>query len=147
MVVGLIALGTDQGFTDYGRSVDILAQSISVNQSPLPPTLIGRWRYNGGFSTDNQALNTGKVTFSHESETQLTIYPNGTFTEASMSFSTLGTYDTTTSGTTDGSDRGRVVIHGTTLSFQYDNGKVWNAEYKFDGGTLVLNGSYYSRVG
>ncbi|MBI4318060.1 MAG: hypothetical protein HY675_06190 [Chloroflexi bacterium] len=46
----------------------------------------------------------------------------------------------------DGADRGRVVKHGTTLSFQYDNGKVWNADYEMDGaGGLKLNGSYYLR--
>ena len=33
-----------------------------------------------------------------------------------------------------GGDRGKVIKRGTTLSFTYDDGKVWNTEFKFDGG-------------
>ena len=50
-----------------------------------------------------------------------------------------------TSAYLDGGDRGKVVKRGTVLSFTYDNGKVWNSEYKMDGGALVMGKNYWLR--
>jgi hypothetical protein len=75
----------------------------------------------------------------------MTVYPNGTFTETSMSSSNLNNNAGSTSAYLDGGNRGRVVKRGNTLSFTYDSGKVWNADYKLDGGALVLNGNYWLR--
>jgi hypothetical protein len=75
----------------------------------------------------------------------MTIYPNGTFSESSSSASSLNNNVGNTSAYLDGGNRGKVVKRGMTLSFTYDNGKVWNADYKLDGGALVLNGNYWMR--
>jgi hypothetical protein len=141
VAVVLLAFGTDESFKEYGRAVGITAQSITVKADPPDPALVGTWLlekyYSSGAGTSSQ--------FSHSSSTSMTIYPNGTFTESSSSASSLNNTAGNTSAYLDGGDRGKVVKRGTTLSFTYDNGKVWNAEFKLDGGALVLNGNYWMR--
>ena len=143
VAVSVLALGTEAAFKEYGRAVGITAQSITIKEEPPDPALVGTWLlekyYSSGAGTSSQ--------FSHSSSRSMTIYPNGTFTETSMSSSNLNNTSGSTSAYLDGGDRGKVVKRGTVLSFTYDNGKVWNADYKLDGGgsALVLNGNYWLR--
>ena len=101
-------------------------------RSPPDRGLVGTWlleKYSSsGAGTSNA--------FSHSSSCSLTIYPNGTFTEHSSSMSTLSNTTGRTEGYLDGGDRGRVVKRGNTLTFTYDNGKIWNTDYRFDGGAV-----------
>lgn len=141
VAVSVLALGSEAAFKEYGRAVGITAQSITVKADPPDPALVGTWLlekyYSSGAGTSSK--------FSHSSSTSMTIYQNGTFTESSSSASSLNNNVGSTSAYLDGGDRGKVVKRGTTLSFTYDNGKVWNAEFKLDGGALVLNGNYWMR--
>jgi hypothetical protein len=141
VAVSVLALGTDGAFKEYGRAVGITAQSITIKEEPPDPALVGTWLlekyYSSGAGTSSQ--------FSHSSSTSMTVYPNGTFSESSSSASSLNNTVGNTSAYLDGGNRGKVVKRGTTLSFTYDNGKVWNADYKLDGGALVLNGNYWMR--
>lgn len=141
VAVSVLALGTDDAFKEYGRAVGITAQSITIKEEPPDPALVGTWLlekyYSSGAGTSSQ--------FSHSSSTSMTLYPNGTFTESSSSASSLNNNAGNTSAYLDGGNRGKVVKRGATLSFTYDNGKVWNADYKLDGGALVLNGNYWMR--
>jgi hypothetical protein len=141
VAVAVLAFGNAESFKTYGRAVGITAQSISVKDSPPDPAILGTWHfskyYSSGAGTSNQ--------FSHSSSRSITIYPNGTFTERSMSSSSLNNNSGSTDAYLDGGDRGKVVRRGTTLTFHYDNGKVWNADYKLDGGALMLNGNLWTR--
>jgi hypothetical protein len=141
VAVSVLALGADDAFKEFGRAVGITAQSITIKEEPPDPALVGTWLlekyYSSGAGTSSQ--------FSHSSSTSMTLYPNGTFSESSSSSSSLNNNVGNTSAYLDGGNRGKVVKRGTTLSFTYDNGKVWNADYKLDGGALVLNGNYWMR--
>jgi hypothetical protein len=141
VAVSLLAFGTEESFKEYGRAIGITAQSITIKEDPPDPPLVGTWLlekyYSSGAGTSSQ--------FSHSSSRSMTIYPNGTFSENSMSSTGLNNTAGSTSAYLEGGDRGKVVKRGTVLSFTYDNGKVWNADYKLDGGALVLNGNYWLR--
>lgn len=141
VAVSLMAFGNDASFKEYGRAVGITAQSITVKADPPDPILVGTWTFDRYTSTGAGTSNK----FSYSSSTSMTIYQNGTFSESSMSSAGLDTNTARTDAYIEGGNRGKVVKRGTTLSFQYDNGKVWNAEYKMDGGALMLNGKMWLR--
>ncbi|HUR38273.1 MAG TPA: hypothetical protein VM222_02215, partial [Planctomycetota bacterium] len=141
VAISVLALGTDDAFKEFGRAVGITAQSITIKEEPPDARLVGTWlleKYtSSGAGTSNQ--------FSYSSNRSLTIYPNSTFTESSST--TVGVKDNAgrTDAYLDGGDRGRVVKRGTTLSFMYDNGKVWNTEFKFDGGAVWFGGNFWMK--
>ncbi|MBI4199719.1 MAG: hypothetical protein HY535_04525 [Chloroflexi bacterium] len=142
--VGVMGIGTEAGFKEFGRSIDILAQSVTVKQSPLDPALVGRWGLERYTTYDSGGLNPDAAKFSYSSSRYITIYPNGTFTETSNSFINNRDSSGTGQATLAGGDRGRVVVRGDILSFQYDNGEVWNATYKLkEHDVLLLNGNQY----
>jgi acylphosphatase len=141
VAVSVLALGTDEAFKEFGRAVGITAQSITIKEEPPDARLVGTWlleKYtSSGAGTSSQ--------FSYSSSRSLTLYPNATFTESSSS--SVGVKDNVgrTDAYLDGGDRGRVVKRGTTLSFIYDNGKVWNTEFKFDGGAVWFGGNLWMK--
>lgn len=132
VAVSVLGVGTDEGFKEYGRATGITAQSITIKEDPPDPGLVGTWlleRYSSsGAGTSSQ--------FSYSSSRSLTIYPNGTFSESSSSSAGLSNNVGRTDAYLQGGDRGRVVKRGTTLSFMYDDGKVWNTDFRFDGGAV-----------
>jgi len=132
IAVSVMGIGSEEGFKEFGRAVGITAQSITIKEEPPDPGLVGTWlleKYSSsGAGTSNA--------FSHSSSCSLTIYRNGTFTEHSSSMSTLSNNTGRTEGYLDGGDRGRVVKRGNTLTFTYDNGKIWNTDFRFDGGAV-----------
>ncbi|MBI3855802.1 MAG: lipocalin family protein [Planctomycetes bacterium] len=141
VAVSVLAFGTEESFKEYGRSAGITAQSITIKEEPPDRAVVGTWlleKYTStGAGTSNQ--------FSYSSSRSMTIYPNGTFSEMSSSSAGLNNSTGRSDAYLTGGDRGKVIKRGNTLSFTYDNGKVWNAEYKLDGGALVLNGNYWLR--
>jgi len=141
VAVSLLAFGNDASFKEYGRAVGITAQSITIKADPPDPGLVGTWSFD---SYSSSGAGTSSK-FSYSSSRSMTIYPNGTFSEASMSSAGLQNNTGTTNAYLEGGDRGKVVKRGNVLSFTYDNGKVWNAEFKFDGGgsALMLNGKMW----
>jgi hypothetical protein len=143
VAVALLAFGTEAGWKEYGRSVMITAQSITIKESPPDPALVGTWVLDNSYSSGTGTSNA----FSYSSSRSVTIYPNGTFTESSFSSAGLNNTAGSTSAYLEGGDRGRVVKRGNVLTFQYDNGKVWSPKYSLDGGgkALVLNGKAWFR--
>jgi hypothetical protein len=136
IAVAVMGLGTDDAFKTYGRAVEITAQSITFQESALEEALCGTWHMTKYYSSG-----TGKTFFSHSSATSMTIYPNGTFTKRSSSSTSGSGVD----AYTDGGERGTVVKRGNNLTFRNDKGEVWNAEYKLEGGALMLNGVLWTR--
>ena len=130
VAVSVLGIGNDEGFKEYGRAVGITAQSITIKEEPPDPGLVGTWlleKYSSsGAGTSSQ--------FSYSSSRSLSIYANGTFSESSSSSAGLNNNTGRTDAYLQGGDRGRVVKRGATLTFTYDDGKVWNTEFKFDGG-------------
>lgn len=141
VAVSVLGVGTDETFKEYGRAIGITAQSITIKEEPPDPALVGTWlleKYSSsGAGTSNA--------FSHSSSRSLTIYPNGTFSETSSSMSSLSNTVGRSEAYLDGGNRGRVVKRGNTLSFTYDNGKVWNTEFKFDGGAVWFGGNLWMK--
>lgn len=132
VAVSVLGVGTEEGFKEFGRATGITAQSITIKEEPPDPGLVGTWlleRYTStGAGTSSQ--------FSYSSSRSLTIYPNGTFSESSSSSAGLNNNVGRTDAYLQGGDRGRVVKRGGTLSFTYDDGKVWNTDFRFDGGAV-----------
>jgi len=139
VAVSVTGIGTEEGFKEYGRAVGITAQSITVKEDPPDPGLVGTWcleKYTStGAGTSNQ--------FSYSSSRSLTVYPNGTFTENSFSSAGLKDNAGRTDAYLEGGNRGRVVKRGNVLTFTYDNGKIWNTEFKFDGGAVWFGGNLW----
>lgn len=141
IAVAVAGFGTEAGYRDYGRAIEIVAQSLSFKESPLEPGLTGTWALETYYSSKTGASDH----FNSSTGRYITIYPNGTFTEAThtgaFSSSSLGTSNTLV----EGADRGKVVKRGNVLTFTYDNGKTWSAAYELLQGGLKLNGSLYLR--
>jgi hypothetical protein len=136
IAVAVVGIGSAAGNRTYGRAVEITAQSITFQEAALEPELCGTWNF-----SSYKSSGTGSTFFSYSSSTNMTIYPNGTFTKRSMS---------TASGSgaeayTDGGERGTVTKRGTNLTFRNDKGEVWNMEYKLEGGALLLNNALWTR--
>lgn len=137
VAVAVLGIGSEKGHKEFGRAVDILAQSITLKESALEAGVLGTWTMSSFRSSGS-----GSTYFSYSSATSLTIYANGTFTEYHSS-SAGG--PSTADAYLENGKRGRVVCRGTTLTFHYDNGEVWNAEYRLEGGALLLNGKLWTR--
>jgi hypothetical protein len=141
IALSVIGVGTEATFAEYGRAVGITAQSITVKEEPPDPALVGTWvleKYtSSGAGTSSQ--------FSYSSSHSITIYPNGTFSESSFSSAGLSNTVGRTNAYLEGGDRGRVVKRGNVLTFTYDNGKVWNADFRFDGGAVWFGKNLWLR--
>lgn len=137
VAVGVMGIGTEAGQKEFGRAIDIMAQSITLKESPLEPELLGTWHY-----SSYKSSGTGSSQFSYSSATSITIYANGTFSEYHSSDAGGAS---TGSMYSENSKRGTVVKRGNLLTFHYDDGKTWTPEYKLEGGGLMLNGTAYFR--
>jgi hypothetical protein len=139
VAVAILAIGTDAGHKEFGRSQEIVAQSVTFTESAIEAELTGTWHLSSFYQSG-----TGSHQFSSSSATSMTIYPNGTFTEHSM---TTAGGQSTASAYVEGKQRGRIVKRGNNLTFYYDGGdkKVWNATYELKGGALMLNGKAWFR--
>jgi hypothetical protein len=134
--IGVLGIGTDDGFKQYSRAIEIVAQSITFKQSPLEPELVGTWtfetvsRVEGVHASD--AVSVG-------STRSITILPNSTFTDSNSGVTT----GPGVTGLQQGASRGKLVKRGSTLTFHYDDGHTWSAQYEVGGGGLKLNGQLY----
>ncbi len=135
VALGVLGIGTPEGFKEYGRSVEIVAQSVTLKQTALDPGLVGTWGYE-----KHTFSGSGSTAFSSTSTRYITIYPNGTFSESGGLYAnTPGVMAQSESG-----NRGRLVARGNLLTFHYDDGKTQTREWKFEGGSgLNLNGTIY----
>ncbi len=137
VAVAVFGIGPEAVHQELGRAIDIVAQSVTLQESPIEAGMTGTWVMNY-----HNSSGTGEHRVSTSSAKNLTIYPNGTFTEHGM---------TSTDGTRAGhasveaQNRGRVVKRGNNLTFTYDDGKIWNATYELRGGALILNGNAWFR--
>ena len=133
-------IGTEAGMSEFSRSIEIVAQSITFKESALEPALVGtffRTLYNGG--GDLNVSNTRSIT----------IYPNGTFTDSANTIVTgavkAGQSQTDVNQLVEGAHRGRVIKRGSALTFHYDNGQTWSAPYEVYTNGMKLDGRLYER--
>jgi len=137
VAIAVLGLGTRSGSEKYGASVEIMAQSITFQESPVEAELAGGWvletsaRVEG--TTPSDVLNVSSTRV-------ITIYPNGLFTDTAGS-----TFTGSASGAVEGADRGKLIKRGGALTFHYDNGNVWTTTYRLEGGALRLDGKIYLR--
>lgn len=141
VAVGVLGIGTPEAFKEYGRSVEIVAQSITVKDATVDQRLVGTWTYEKYYSSGQGTSHS----FSSTSTRSLTFYPNGTFTESSGTYASNRDNVGSSMVQAEGGDRGRVSVRGNLLTLHYDNGKTWTGEYAFDGGALKLNSQIYFR--
>jgi hypothetical protein len=131
VAVAVLAVGLPEAFKTYGRGVEIMAQGVTIKDSPADPELTGTW-------TRNHSYTSG--TFSFVSQRSLTFYPNGTFSESTFA----GGGGDSASAVSKGADRGRVVRRANILTFHYDDGKTTSNEYRIvDGRALKMGGDTY----
>jgi hypothetical protein len=133
-------IGTEAGMSEFSRSIEIVAQSITFKEAALEPALVGtffRTLYHGG--GDLNVSNTRSIT----------IYPNGTFTDSANTLVTgavkAGQSQTDVNGLVEGAHRGRVIKRGNNLTFHYDNGQTWSAPYEVYSNGMKLDGQLYER--
>jgi hypothetical protein len=131
--IGVTAIGTDEAFKTYGRSIEIVAQSITLKESDVEPGLIGTWvceRFaSAGGNGAGDEINVAQAR-------SITIYPNGAFSDSAQSGFCGPTFD----GLVKGGNRGRVTKKGPLLVFKYDNGQTWTAPYELFSNGLKLDG-------
>jgi len=137
--LAIAGIGTDEGFRDFGRSIEIVAQSISFKESALEAGLLGTWTVENYVKTPDPKP--GEAGLGVGTNRSITILPNGTFTD---------TASTTTSGPTvtgivQGGSRGRLVKRGNMLTFHYDDGATRTDAYELRGGALILSGKIFLR--
>jgi hypothetical protein len=136
IAIAVLGIGKEEAFKEFGRSIEIVAQSISLKESAVDAALVGTWVLEN-FSSAGSRVN-GDVLNVAQARS-ITIFPNGTFTDtASSSFSSP---DMT--GLEQGGHRGTVVKRGNVLTFRYDNGSTWSPAYEVFSNGLKLNGAIY----
>jgi len=134
----VMGIGTEAGFRDFGRSIEITAQSITFKESSIEPQLVGTWVMESSSRAEGIRASDTLIVASSRS---ITIYPNSTFTDSAHT----GASGNGMTGMVDGGSRGRVVKRGSVLTFHYDDGKTWSAAYSVEGGGLKLDGNIYLR--
>jgi hypothetical protein len=134
----VMGIGTEAGFRDFGRAIEITAQSITFKESAIEPHLIGTWMMETSSRAEGIRASDTLIVASSRS---ITIYPNSTFTDSAHT----GASGNGMTGMADGGSRGRVVKRGNVLTFHYDDGKTWSAAYSVEGGGLKLDGNIYLR--
>ncbi len=137
VAVAVIGLGTDQGFKEFGRAIEIVAQSITLKEAAIEPGLVGTWVVENAVRLD--PIKTGEQPFNLSQSRSITIYPNGTFADtANTGFSGQDVV-----GLAKGGSRGKIVKRGLTLTFLYDDGTTWTAGYELYSNGLKLDGKIY----
>jgi hypothetical protein len=133
-------IGTEAGMSEFSRSIEIVAQSITFKESALEPALVG---------TFLRSLSSGGGDLNVSNTRSITIYPNGTFTDSANTVVTgavkAGQTQTDVNGLVEGAHRGRVIKRGGTLTFHYDNGQTWSAPYEVYSNGMKLDGKLYER--
>jgi hypothetical protein len=133
-------IGTEAGMSEFSRSIEIVAQSITFKESALEPALVG---------TFFRTLSSGGGDLNVSNTRSITIYPNGTFTDSANTVVTgavkAGQSQTDVNQLVEGAHRGRVIKRGNTLTFHYDNGQTWSAPYEVYSNGMKLDGRLYER--
>jgi hypothetical protein len=136
IAIAVLGIGKEEAFKEFGRSIELVAQSISIKESAVDAALVGTWvletSSSAGSRVNGDVLNVAQAR-------SITIFPNGTFTDTASS--TFSGQDMT--GLAEGGHRGTVVKHGNVLTFRYDNGNTWSPAYEVYSNGLKLNGAIY----
>jgi len=133
-------VGTSEGMKQYGRAPEIVAQSITVRESPPDPGLVGNWSLShysssGAGTRDKISVSTSR---------NISIFPNGCFTDTSFTGANAENERSSTSVYAEGDGRGKILRRGKFLTFQYDSGRTWSVEYELKGGSgLSLGGTIW----
>ncbi|MBL9170822.1 MAG: hypothetical protein JNN07_24025 [Verrucomicrobiales bacterium] len=136
VAIAVLGIGTDAGFKEFGRSIEIVAQSITFKESSLEAGLVGTWTAEN-FSSAGGGGAGAKINVAQSRS--ITFYPNGSFSDTAQS----GFSGSDLTGLAQGGNRGTVVKRGTTLTFRYDNGNNWSAGYELFSNGLKLDGQVY----
>lgn len=134
VAIAVIAIGTEAGFKEFGRAIEIAAQSITLKESTVEPGLIGTWTLESFASAGekDKKINVAQAR-------SVTIYPNGTFSDTAQSgFSGRQIVDMVKGG-----NRGTVVKRGNVLTFHYDDGHTWSPAYEVYASGLKIDGKIY----
>jgi hypothetical protein len=140
VAVAVLGIGNDAGFNEFGRAIEIVAQSITLKESAIEPGLVGTW------TAENYASAGGGggggatgVTVNVSQQRSITLYPNGTFSDTATS----GFSGDNFTGLAEGGHRGTVVKRGNVLTFHYDNGNTWSPAYELYSNGLKIDGVVY----
>ena len=136
IAIAVLGIGKEDAFKEFGRSIEIVAQSISLKESAVDTALVGTWVLEN-FSSAGSRVN-GDVLNVAQARS-ITIFPNGAFTDTASS--TFSSPDMT--GLEKGGHRGSVVKRGNVLTFRYDDGNTWSPAYEVFSNGLKLNGAIY----
>jgi len=139
VAIAVLGIGTDEGFRDFGRSIEIVAQSITLKETAVEPGLVGTWVLENYVRLDPKKV--GDQPFNLSQSRSITLYPNGTFADTANT----GFSGQDVTGLAKGGSRGKVVRRGTVLTFHYDDGTTWSAPYELYSNGLKLNGRTYLR--
>jgi hypothetical protein len=139
VAVAVMAIGTEAGFKDFGRALEISAQSITVKESEIEPGLLGTWTTENFITSKVEDKKEGKLNVAQSRS--ITIYPNGTFSDTAQS----GFSGQDFTALAQGGNRGTVVKRGSVLTFKYDNGTTWSAAYDLYSNGLKLDGKDFLR--
>jgi hypothetical protein len=136
VAIAVLGIGTDAGFKQFGRAVEIVAQSISLKESALEPALIGTWTLesyaSAGTVGSGDRLNVA-------SSRSITFFPNGMFTDSAQT----GFAGDGGTGLAQGGNRGTVVKRGNILTFKYDNGSTWSPMYELFSNGMKIDEKVY----
>jgi hypothetical protein len=144
VAVGVVGLGTEAGFVEFGRAIEVVAQSISFKASPIEKALAGTWKWSTTSSVRTGSGDSGDLAMS--SARTLTIFASGAFTMTTSGTGIGSNVRGTFSYLKDGACRGKVIKRGDVLTFHADNGKRWSGTYRLKGSNgLALAGQVYSR--
>lgn len=134
--IGVLGIGTEAGQKEFGRSIEIVAQSITFKESAIEPELIGTWTAETSSSTGT-GIDGDKLHVN--ASRSITVMPNSTFTDSSHTT----TSGPEISGLVGGGGRGKLIKRGNVLTFHYDDGKTWSANYEVGGGGMKLDGRLF----
>lgn len=134
VAVAVMAIGTETGFKEFGRAVEIVAQSITLKESTVEPGLLGTWTCEA-FSKAGEKENQINVAMARS----ITFFPNGTFSDTAQS----GFSGHPINAMVKGANRGTVVKRGNTLTFHYDDGSTWTPTYEAYSNGLKIDGKCY----
>ena len=137
IAIAVVGLGTEQGLKEFGRAIEIVAQSISVKEAAIEAGLIGTWVVENYVRLDPAKV--GDQPFNLSQSRSVTIYPNGTFADTANT----GFSGQDVTGLAKGGSRGKVVKRGNVLTFRYDDGTTWSAPYELYSNGLKLDGKIY----
>ena len=141
IAIAVLGVGKETAFKEFGRSIEIVAQSVTVKDSAVDASLVGTWVKENYVSTGSHT--SADPTFNVSQSRSITIFPNGGFTDTATTGFTGDNVSADMNNLAQGAHRGTVVKRGNVLSFRYDNGQTWSPVYEAYSNGLKLSGDIY----